>query len=98
MFVAVASEANLNVILGVAWKRVLDQHPATRAKWEPLDVLLLCQVWRGPVSIAARSTARRPDGKTADFFPGGDVSVEQRGGKIGWAHIVEAVTGVVFWQ
>ena len=98
LLVAVTGQANLNLILAVARERVGEQHAATRAGRQPLDVILLREIRREPIGVAARLAIRRTDGEPADLPGGGDVAVQQRGRKFAHGHVVEAMTRVVLRQ
>ena len=98
LFVAVAGEPDLNLILAVARECVLQQCAAARARRQPFDVLFLREVGAKAKGVAARLAIWRADREPADFLGGGDVAVQQRRGEFADCHVIEAMTGVVFRQ
>src|SRR5437870_3540368 len=77
LLVSIAREADLDVILTVAWKRVGQQGATARAEWKSFNVLLLRKVPPDPKSVPAWCAARRADSQPADFLGGGDVATQK---------------------
>ena len=71
LLVAVAGEADLNLVVAVLRKRVGDERAAARAEREALDVFLLGDVGFDAEGIATGDFARGADGETGDFLRGG---------------------------
>src|SRR5688572_33209638 len=83
MFVAVACEADLNLILPIARKGVRNQHAAASAQWQTLDVFFLCEIGWHAKRITPGPGSRRADSQTTNLFGSGDVTIQKRGRKIG---------------
>ena len=98
VLIAVAHQPNLNLVLAVHRKRVVDDRTAASADGEALEMGLLSKVRRHPDGLAAGRTAGTTDRRAADLFRRRDVAVEQRRREIADSHIVEAVAGFVSGQ
>ena len=95
LLVAVAPQANLDLVLAVLREDVGTEDAAARADRQPLDVLFLRQIRRDPDRVAAGRSARPPDRQPADFLGRGDVAIEQRRREIADRDVVEAMAGLV---
>ena len=91
VLVAVARQAELDLILAVLREGVRDQCPAACADWQALDVIFLGDVRADANRIAARGTAWTAHGEPADLLRGRDVAVEERRREVADGHIVESV-------
>ena len=98
LFVAVARQANLNLILTIAREGVVQQRAAARAGRQTFDVLLLREIGAKTERIAARLAKRCAHREPADFLGGRDVAVQQGRREFTHRHVVEAVTRVVLRQ
>ncbi len=95
LFVAVALEADLDIVVAFLGEGVGDQDTAAGAEWQALDVVLLRDIGADAEGVAARGFAGRADGETGDFLRGGDVAVEEGGRKVTDGDVVETVAGLV---
>ena len=95
VLVAIARQADLELVLAVHRERVLDERAAARADGQPFDVLFLREVGRRPDRVAVGRHARPSDGHAADLLGRRDVAIEQCRREIADRHVVEAVARFV---
>ena len=96
--VAVARQADLDLILAVSGERVSDERSTARAEWKVCDGPFLREVWLQTIGVAIRPRDRRTHGEAADFLGGGDVAVEQGGRQVAARQVVETVARIVFGE
>jgi hypothetical protein len=96
--VAVARQADLDLILAVSGERVSDERSTARAEWKICNGLFLREVWLQAIGVAIRPRDRRTHGEAADFLGGGDVAVEQGGRQVAARQVVETVARIVFGE
>ena len=98
LLVAIARQADLDLVFPIPRERVVDDGAAARAEGKSLDVLLLREVWRHADRLAARRAARAPDRDAADLLRRRHIAIQQRRRQIADRHVVEAVARFVGWQ
>src|SRR5688572_17083890 len=77
VFIAVAGQSDLYLILAVQRESMEKINAASRPEWKTLEVILLCQVCRQHNNIAARRPDRASDRETADFLRRRKVLLEE---------------------
>src|SRR5262249_14376681 len=92
VFVAVAREANLDLIFAVPRERVRDPCPAARPDRQPVYAILLGEVRAYTDRVAARGTGRPTDGQTADPLCCRNISLEKHRREVAHRHIVKPET------
>ena len=98
MFVAVAGEADLELVFSVNGEGVREEGATASAERELVQVLFLREVGAKSDGVATGRFGSDADGETADLTGCGEVAFEERGGKIADGKIVETVTGFVGGQ
>lgn len=95
VFVAIAGEADLELVLGVDGEGVSDNFAASGAEGEAVEGVLLGEVWGEVEGFAAGGAGGGSDGEAGDFAGGGEVAFKQCGGQVADGDVVEAVAGFV---
>ena len=95
VLVAVARQAELDLVFAVLGERIRDHRPAARPDRQPVDVFLLGEVRPDADRFAAGRSAGVPDRQAADLLRRGDVSVQERRREVAHRHVVEPVAGLV---
>ena len=98
LFVAVARQANLNLILAITRESVVDERTAARAGRQTFNLLFLREVRAKAKRIAAGLAKRCAHREAADFLGGRDVAVQQGRREFTHRHVVKAMTRVVLRQ
>ena len=98
VLVAIALQPNLDLVLAVGRKQVLDHRPAARAEGKPGDMVLLRPVgWNDHHPAPGRRQAAA-DRQSAHLLRRCKVALHQRGREPPGVHVVEAEGGVVARQ
>ena len=95
MLVAIAHQPDLDLVLAIQRKRVMDEGAAARADRKTVDVFFLRELRGNSDGLAAGRAARASDRDAADLLRGGDVAVQQCRREIADRHVVEAVAGFI---
>lgn len=95
VFVAIAGEADLELVFGVDGEGVSDDFAAAGAEGETVEGILLGEVGREIEGFAAGGAGGGADGEAGDFAGGGEVAFEQCRGEIANGDVVETVAGFV---
>src|SRR5690349_18526061 len=98
VLVAIARQANLELVVAVHREGVVDERAAARADRQPFDVFFLREIDGSPDRVAIGRYARASHGDAADLLGRRDVAIEQRRREIADRHVVEAVARFVGGQ
>ena len=77
MFIAVPHQANLNIVLCIDGKRVVDNRSTACSEGQSLEVVFLCEIRRHQHNVRSRCAHGPPHGEPADFLRCSQVSFEQ---------------------
>ena len=98
VLVAVALQPDLDVVLAVARKRIVDARAAAGAERQALEMLLLCEVDGNERNVRSGRANGTSNGEPTDLLRSTEVALEQRRRQPRDAHVVEAVARVVGWK
>ena len=76
VLVAVSRQPNVDLVLAVERKGVMNQRAAARPDRQAFEMVLLCEVRRNSNRLAAWRTARTSEGRVADLLRRRDVAIQ----------------------
>ena len=95
VLVAIARQPNLDLVLAILWKGVMDQRTASGPDRQAVDVLFLRDVGGHADRFAAGRFTRATDGHPADLFRRRDVTIQECRREIADGHVVESIAGFI---
>src|ERR1041385_4452500 len=98
LFIPIAHETNLNLVIAVARKRVGKQCSAAGPEGQAFDVLFLGKIRPEPKSLTARCSRGSAKREPADLVCRSDVPIQERRRKVCDGNVVEALAYVIFRQ
>src|SRR6185503_21025831 len=88
----IAHEPDLNVVLAVLGKRVLDRRATACTDRQPRHLFFLRKVGRKANDVVLHRGLRSSYNKAADFLRGGNVTPQERGRQVANDDIIETLT------
>src|SRR5207244_3030243 len=95
VLITIPHQPNLNLVLRVDWKRIVDNRSAARSERQSFDVVFLRKIGRNQHDVSTGSAHGAPHGEPADLLRCRQISLEQSRRKSSDTDIVEAITGIV---